>query len=192
MSRPSAKSVLGLLVLCSSLGCWEQVDGGKWFPQMKRQLAVQAYEEVLHAGQGQGFTPPDGTVPVGNGMVPNLVAMSPVEQDAIPNPTPASFDSLKNGELLFQIYCAACHGPTGGGDGPIAGAPFGTGPLGLVLPIGGPTSVVRILSDGHIYTTVSLGRRRMPSYRRIPREDRWDIVNYVRELNRQDGQGGNR
>ena len=129
---------------------------------------------------------------VGNGMVPNLVAMSPVEQDAIPNPTPASFDSLKNGELLFQRYCATCHGPRGGGDGPIAGAPFGTGPFGLVLPIGGPTSVVRILSDGHIYTTMSLGRRRMPSYQRIPREDRWDIVNYVRELNRQDGQGGNR
>jgi len=27
----------------------------------------------------------------------------------------------------------------------------------------------------------------MPAYRRIPIEERWDVVNYVRELN---GQGG--
>ena len=52
-------------------------------------------------------------------------------------------------------------------------------PLGFSLAPG--------LSDGHIYTTISLGRGRMPNYRRIPPEARWDIVNYLRDLN---GQGG--
>ena len=47
--------------------------------------------------------------------------------------------------------------------------------------------IARVRSDGHIYTTIRYGRRRMPGYARIAREDRWDIVNYVRYLN---GQGG--
>ena len=48
--------------------------------------------------------------------------------------------------------------------------------------------------DGHIIyadllpgatpgeATIRYGRRRMPSYQRIPESDRWDIVNYVRYL----------
>ena len=65
--------------------------------------------------------------------------------------------------------------------GPIAGVlPIGPGsPMGFSLAPG--------LTDGHIYTTISLGRGRMPSYRRISPDGRWDIVNYIRDLN---GQGG--
>ena len=70
----------------------------------------------------------------------------------------------------------------------MAGLPFGKGPFGLVLPIGGPMSVAKGLTDGHIYATVSLGRGRMPSYQRILPEDRWLVVNYVRMLNGQGGQ----
>jgi hypothetical protein len=55
--------------------------------------------------------------------------------------------------------------------------PIGPGPLGFSLATG--------LTDGHIYTTISLGRGRMPSYRRIAPADRWDVVNYIRELNGQ-------
>ncbi len=178
-----------MLALCASVGCWEQLDGGKWFPLMKRQPTVQAFEEVIHAGQGQGFLPTEGSDPVGSGVMTDLADLSMQEQDLIWNPTPPSLASLKNGEMLYQRYCGACHGPEGAGDGPIAGPPFGSGPFGLVLPIGGPTSVSRNLTDGHVFTTISLGRGRMPSYRRIPRQERWDIVNYVRELN---GQGARR
>ena len=61
------------------------------------------------------------------------------------------------------------------------------GPLAGVLPIAGPASVARLRSDGHIYTTIRYGRRRMPSQRQIPSRDRWDIVNYLRYMNRQKG-----
>ena len=42
-------------------------------------------------------------------------------------------------------------------------------------------------SDGYIYAIVKAGRGLMPSYRRIPPEDRWAVVHYVRQLQ---GQGG--
>ena len=71
--------------------------------------------------------------------------------------------------------------PIAAPNGPIQGVlPIGPGsPLGFSLAPG--------LTDGHIYTTISLGRGRMPSYRRIPPDARWDVVNYIRDLN---GQGG--
>jgi mono/diheme cytochrome c family protein len=77
---------------------------------MKRQPTVQAFEEVLHNGQMQGFTPPEGTVPVGGSVHPHLAGMSLPEQDAIENPNPASLESLNNGKVYFQRYCATCHG----------------------------------------------------------------------------------
>jgi mono/diheme cytochrome c family protein len=182
------KALLGVLLLAvaaGSLGCWEQ-NSREWFPQMKRQLALQPFELNTYVGNGSGLTPPDGTVQVGN-PVPDVANMPIMEQEQVANPVAASLQSLKNGEVLFQQYCSTCHGPDGHGDGPVAGPPFGTGPFGLVLPVGGPASVAKAFSDGHIYTTITLGRGRMPSYRRIRADSRWDIVNYIREIN---GQGG--
>ena len=47
----------------------------------------------------------------------------------------------------------------------------------------GPASIARVRSQGHIYNTIRHGRRRMPNYKRIPPDDRWDIVNYIQYLN---------
>jgi hypothetical protein len=183
-------TVLVLFWVAASFGCWEQMDDGEWFPQMKRQPAIQAFEEVTWNGQLEGFTPPDGTVPVGSSGLPDLAGMDVASQEALQSPVPATLQSLKNGEVLFGRYCATCHGPLGMGDGPVAAAspfaPNATGPFPLILPINGPSSMARVFSDGHIYTTISLGRGRMPNYNRIPAMERWDVINYLREIN---GQG---
>jgi mono/diheme cytochrome c family protein len=176
---------LALLFCVSSLGCWEQVSAD-WFPQMKRQLALQPFELNDYSGSGQGFTPPDGTVPVGNPTI-DVASMAIADQESLANPVPRTLSSMKRGEIIFDRYCVTCHGPNGHGDGPVAGPPFGTGPFGLVLPVGGPSSVAKVFSDGHIFTTITLGRGRMPSYKRIPASDRWDVINFLRDLN---GQGG--
>jgi len=187
LRRVLAFALLG--AVSGSVGCWEQVSSD-WFPQMKHQAAVQAFELnalVLAAGHnGEGLTPPEGTVAVGN-PYPDVASMPLAEQEALSNPIAPTLASLKRGEEVYNQTCATCHGMGGGGDGPVAGPPFGQGPFGMVLPIGGPMSVSKALSDGHIYTTVTLGRNRMPSYRRIAPEDRWNVINYVRDLN---GQGG--
>jgi hypothetical protein len=43
------------------------------------------------------------------------------------------------------------------------------GPFVGVLAIAGPASIAKQRSDGHIYSTIRYGRRRMPSYHRIRR-----------------------
>ncbi|MFP8874207.1 MAG: hypothetical protein VCB42_06685, partial [Myxococcota bacterium] len=41
--------------LLGSLGCWEQVSPN-WFPLMKRQAALQAFELNEYYGKGEGLT----------------------------------------------------------------------------------------------------------------------------------------
>jgi mono/diheme cytochrome c family protein len=177
LSRRSGGAALSLLVLLGVSGCWEQVDGGKWFPQMKRQPAVQAFEANPWLADPQGLTPPEGTVPIDGGEAP-VSTSDDAAGDALVNPTDGGFLSLVNGRKQYEIFCAPCHGETGLADGPVAKSFLG------VLPLVG---VARARSDGHIYTTIRYGRRRMPAYARIPSEDRWDIVNYVRYLDQMGG-----
>ena len=177
--------ILVALALTSMVGCWEQWSND-WFPQMKWQKAVQAFEEVNHADQRQGFIPPEGSVPIDGGEAPvsNIIDAA---SDVLVNPRPANFDSIENGRVQYERFCATCHGMTGLGDGPVSITGDINGPLAGVLAIAGPMSIARIRSDGHIYITIRYGRRRMPGYNRIQSDDRWDIVNYLRYLANPDG-----
>ena len=170
------------LLLTTTVGCWEQWSD-TWFPQMKRQKAVQAFEEVLYTGSVDALSPPEGTIPAGSTIPPEMDPNDNAAQDALANPHPMSLASLENGRTLFNRYCAACHGAGGLGDGPVSLMSKQRGPFAGVMAIAGPASVAKARSDGHIYSTIRYGRRRMPSYHRIPSDDRWDIVNFVRYLN---------
>jgi mono/diheme cytochrome c family protein len=171
-----------------STGCWEQWSDS-WWPQMKWQKAVQAYELQGRPGDAErpvgNFVPPEGTVPVG--MPYRIADLTPQEGEALPNPNPPTLASLENGKVQYNVFCAPCHGAGGLGDGPVAGPPYGKGPFVGVLPVAGPVgkALVGPRTDGHIYTVIGQGIRRMPNYKRIPSSDRWDIVNYVRYLNGQ-------
>ncbi len=79
-----------------------------------------------------------------------------------------------------MIFCTPCHGFGGTGDGSVSFVGEIQGPFVGVMPLTGPAGMTRVRSEGHIYTTIRYGRRRMPSYWRIPSQDRWDIVNYIR------------
>lgn len=195
MSRPSSRKRVALLqaaafvvVTLGSTGCWEQMSN-EWWPQMKWQRAVQAYELQGRPGEADralgNFMPPEGTVPVG--MPVKASELTLAEGAKLVNPNPPSLASLANGRAQFDVYCAVCHGMTGLGDGPVAGPPYGKGPFVAVMPVAGPVgkALMSGFSDGHIYSVIVQGVRRMPNYKRIPPSDRWDIVNYVRYLNGQ-------
>ncbi len=170
------------LMLTASLGCWEQWSED-WFPQMKWQKAVQAFEAVEFGEQGSGpFLPPKGTIPITGGEAP-VSNVIDADSDGLVNPTPRTMASLNNGKEQYEIFCSPCHGDSGLGDGPVSMTGDLMGPVAAVLPVAGPGSIANIRSDGHLYTTIRYGRRRMPGYARIPVDDRWDIVNYIRYMN---------
>jgi mono/diheme cytochrome c family protein len=153
---------------------------------MKWQKAVQAFERV-QTEQRPGtprvdpFMPPTGSVAIG--AEGPLAPQYDPAADAIVNPTNAKdLHSLTRGAALYAIYCNTCHGPSGMGDGPVSMAnATKPGPFAGVFPL--VTATGR--TDGYIYNLIRGGGQRMPSYQRIPAEDRWHIVNYVRYLQAQ-------
>jgi mono/diheme cytochrome c family protein len=175
--------------IAATTGCWEQWSDS-WWPQMKWQRAVQPFELTGRpSGLGSehrepgNLMPPEGSVPAGMPVRATDLPLAALE--AMPNPNPPTLASLDRGRTQFGIFCAPCHGAQGLADGPVAGPPFGKGPFVGVLPIAGPIGgqIVKNFSDGHLFGAISQGIRRMPGYKRIPPEERWDIVNYVRYLN---------
>ena len=99
------------------------------------------------------------------------------------NPVPADQASLERGEVLFNRICAVCHGPAGVG---AQASIIDTYPLLTAYNLSGP--VVAAYSDGYIYGMMRVGRGLMPPYgHQISHFDRWNIVNYIRVLQRQAG-----
>lgn len=166
---------LVLVLTSGSVACWEQWSES-WFPQMKWQKAVQAFERVQYNDQVDPFMPPEGSVALGS--EPSALAQYDAAADALVNPMAADFKSLGRGQVEYDIYCTPCHGASGMGDGPISAAGGKTGPFAGVFPL--VTAAAR--SDGYIYNLIRAGGTRMPSYQRIDSDDRWHIVNYVRYL----------
>ncbi len=94
------------------------------------------------------------------------------------NPTPADEESLARGEEIYNRYCIVCHGPVGiGADAYIVEK----WPALVAYNLAGET--VQGYSDSYIYGMIRVGRGLMPQYgHQITHFDRWDIVNYVRQL----------
>ena len=94
---------------------------------------------------------------------------------------------LRRGQQRYGIYCAACHGLDGGGNGIVAKRARDKTQIstGWVPPTSLLDNIVRERSLGHIYNTITNGIRTMPPYAdQIAVEDRWAIVAYIRALER--------
>jgi mono/diheme cytochrome c family protein len=86
--------------------------------------------------------------------------------------------SLRSGAQQYQINCAVCHGAQGNGDGAVTR--FGFPPI----RIGAGSNAATTLSDGYIFGIIRNGRGLMPPYNRIEEGERWDLINYLRTLQR--------
>jgi mono/diheme cytochrome c family protein len=165
--------VLGLTVALA--GCDDQVKRVPWFKTMFRTASVRTYETEL-------ATPPEGTVYYGAQRHFDLLAADTLLSNPL-QPTP---EVLEQGEVLYLQFCIMCHGEEGAGDGPVVGEnrlpPLPT--LNLLSD-----RAKNDLSDGYIWGMIANGRGVMPPYRRIPHEDRWQIVEYVRELQTRSARG---
>jgi len=115
---------------------------------------------------------PARSIPVeGPAFIPNMGPPS--------NPIPVDNVSLSRGKTLFTINCVMCHGETGEGNGPISGL-IANKPANL-------TSIItQSKSDGALFMTITNGveGRMPPMVENFTVRDRWDLVNYIRTLER--------
>jgi len=94
-------------------------------------------------------------------------------------------DVMVRGRERYEIFCAACHGGTGSGDGMVArrAAKLAEGTWTLPSDLKAAAALAR--PEGELFDIISNGIRKMPAYgSQIPVADRWAIVAYVRALQR--------
>lgn len=94
------------------------------------------------------------------------------------NPLAATPENIEGGKTQYERFCQHCHGELGKGDGLVAKAYKG-------VPVYS-SDALKTINDGHIYHTITHGKGRMwPHGSQISSENRWRIVLYVHELQKQ-------
>jgi mono/diheme cytochrome c family protein len=92
---------------------------------------------------------------------------------------------MQRGRQRYEVYCAACHGLTGEGNGLTALRAMELQQPTWIPPTSLHVEPVVQQPVGQLFQTISYGVRKMPAYQyQIPPEDRWAIVLYVRALQR--------
>ena len=99
------------------------------------------------------------------------------DTEQLVDPVPVTTTSLAHGKALFVARCSPCHGPDGRGGGPVSKF-FPPAPDLAYIK-------VRERTDGFIWGTVSYGGKAMPpAIEGLTPADRWDVVHWVREIQR--------
>lgn len=100
-------------------------------------------------------------------------------------PLPASLQLIERGRERYNIYCAACHGRSGHGDGLVSLRALELQQGTWVPPTSLHADHVRAQPVGQLFHVISHGVRKMPGYAaQIEVADRWAIVMYLRALQR--------
>ncbi|MBI3909890.1 MAG: cytochrome c [Armatimonadetes bacterium] len=151
--------------------------------QMATSPAYKAQSSnPVFVNQATMQTPVEGTLPRG------AHAFHYAQTDAdrkqagkeLANPFQPTPETLQRGQRVFQTFCLVCHGESGRGDGPII--PKFPNPPNFL------SAQSRQLSDGEMFHTITLGRKKMASYAaQVPWDDRWRVILYIRSLQNQKG-----
>lgn len=103
----------------------------------------------------------------------------PVSVVSVANPIPPNSESIARGQELYLTNCAACHGITGNGDGPV-GLTLNPRPADLRQH-----AIPGVHADSQLFEWITNGfpGSRMPAFRSILSDtDRWNLVNFIRTL----------
>ena len=158
-------SFLALMLLS---GCGNMADAGRFKPLSKSDFFAdgQSSRPRLDGTVARGELHEDETFYTGK-KAGKLADESPVKLSA---------QVLQRGQSEYNVFCAVCHGRDGYGKG-------------IVVKRGFPPATsfhderLRNSPDGYFFDIMTNGRGVMYSYGyRVPAEDRWAIVAYIRAL----------
>ena len=150
----------GLLILLAGLLCGSIAFAVKAKPALR--LGTGMPLSILMLGLGIFF----------------LSRPAPVSIERI-NPIPLNAESAAAGQAVFSTNCAACHGQTGKGDGPV-GVTLNPRPADLTQH-----AIVGIHTDAQLFEWITNGfpGSRMPAFKSaLSDTDRWHLVNFIRTL----------
>ncbi|HXF61887.1 MAG TPA: cytochrome c [Caldilineaceae bacterium] len=145
---------------------------------MRDQPRFEPFEESAFFADGASSRPPvEGAVARGQLRLDDHFYTGRVNGRLVDTfPFTVTIEILERGQERYNIFCSPCHGLLGDGHGIVT-------EYGMRTPDSFHDPALREASPGYYFETITDGTRIMPSYAaRIPPEDRWAIVAYIRAL----------
>ncbi len=123
---------------------------------------------------GPGANPASSSGAVGQGAAVLGPAAYPDDTEVFP--LTVTKELVTRGKERYEIFCSACHGLTGNGDGMIVRR-------GFRRAASFNDDRLRQAPVGHFFDAITNGWGLMPRYAvQIPAQDRWAIIAYIRAL----------
>ena len=191
-----------IILFCLTISCGDNNNPGfEYMPDMYRTPPIETYAE--HTIDGYDGLPVEGTIARGKissfnydgttegyllagkeSTYPDSIYQVDLGGNVKAFPFTNNEQTLKDGEKLYGIFCAHCHGINGEGNGSV------THPAYSAVPAYNDNEKIRPranlpmseLKEGHIYHAITYGLNAMgPHASQINEEERWKIVLYIQE-----------
>jgi mono/diheme cytochrome c family protein len=141
----------------------------------QQKLSAQQRSSIFKNNSGM-LVPVPGTV-ARNKMPYQFAGQPDLAGQKLVNPIPVSKESLKLGQVKFDIYCSPCHGFNADGNSRLHGQ--------FPNPPTLHSDKIRNWTDARIFAVITEGQNVMPSYAsQLTVDERWSVINYVRSLQR--------
>ena len=151
----------------------------QFMPNMYEPVPYETYSESMAFPNGvEALTPAEGTI--SRGFTPfeieNTTEGYELAKAALTSPLDSLQVDYDNGKMLYDIYCAICHGNKGDGQGKLVKRE-------KILGIPSYDDVGRAITEGSTYHTIYYGKNAMGSYaNQLNEEERWQVTAYVMKL----------
>jgi len=176
-----ASAVFIALLLTGNIMWFSENPPLQMIPDLDTQFKVKPQTgSTVFADRKSNREPLENTVPRDGHVYP--FTMGDIDKAEVEfaagNPlTPSEF-VLARGQNRFNTFCSPCHNYTAKGDGLVQKKGMGSAETMNLT-----RDVARAYSSAKLFHIISAGQNIMPAYGdRINEADRWAIVHYVREL----------
>ena len=162
------------LVALLLLVCAASVHAFPWDQDMVDQPSAKPQESVTPAGPNA--VPMEGGETLPAPTTEKEIFAAKDAAAGIPNPVPATAESITRGAAFYETHCRVCHGEQGRGDGPVGVKFLENSPVDL------NEAHTQDQTDGQLFFTITRGRIDMPFYRdALSQAERWDLINFIRD-----------
>jgi mono/diheme cytochrome c family protein len=184
MRKKTGISLVALAVLVfvfSSCFFDKKKTGWEYMPDMVHAQSDQPYSvDAAFPDSSEARLPVAGTIPRGVYMpfhYPNTPEGFNAAGKEVKCPIEATPENLAEGQRLFNIYCAICHGEDGAADGTIVkNGKFPAPPSYF-------TNEILAYPIGKMFFVVHYGRNLMGSYAsQLNQEQIWKVLSYVKSM----------
>ncbi|MDE0790907.1 MAG: c-type cytochrome [Flavobacteriales bacterium] len=175
-------AIFSLVIASVLMSCRSEKGqpGYTFMDDMYSSPALRTHEAAANTPQGtSALLPVEGTIPRGHVTYDLANSTEGYESSKTNSHVPANFADMDpaEGKVLYNIFCASCHGAKGDGEGILVQRE-------KILGIPGYDEVrLPEITPGSIYHVIMHGKNNMGSHAsQLTYSERWKIISYVMQL----------